>query len=242
MHEDRMRKIRERLLSAGIAPRHVNRYVMELRDHMTDLVARERATGLDLQEAEAKARTILGTDAQLVQAMIDRGAPRSLAARAPWAVFGILPIAALLAMMILLAFASMAFFAPFRELSGDAIPANVSAVGTLVNFLGSYAIGPLMATACIAIALRQRLSSAWVWVGLVLIALASGPLGVHIYFLQPQDGLPGGIRGSFILNVLAAGRIDLATTLLVMSIRTVILFAFSAVAFRMLRRGELLTD
>lgn len=235
MHERRLLNIREQLLRAGIAPRHVNRYAMELRDHLTDLVARERSAGLDLLAAEAKAWMMLGTDAQLVQAMIDRGAPRSLAAKASWAVFGILPLVALVLMTILIAAGSVAFFAPFRDLSSP-VPENVHAIGLVVTMFGSYGIGPALAIACIVIALRQRLSSGWVWVGLALIALASGPLGFHIEFMRPEDGMPGGIRGSITQTVQAAGRIDVATTLLVMSIRTFILFAFSSLAFQMLRQ------
>lgn len=228
--------VRERLLRAGIPPRHVRRYVVELREHMTDLVARERATGLDAHEAEARARTILGTDTQLVQAMIERGAPRSLAAKAPWAVFGILPVTLLVVVIILLHSWSMAFFFPYRALSGAAVPENVRAIGMALTVLGSYVIGPALAAACIAIALRQRLSSRWVWAGLALIALASGPLGVHIQFLLPEGGMPGGIRGSAAPAVYAQGQVDVAATFAMMVARAVVLFALSALAYRMLKR------
>ncbi len=236
MHEQTLLNVREGLLRAGIAPRHVKRYVTELRDHLTDLVARERSAGLDLKAAEAKAWTFLGTDTQLVQAMIDRGTPRSFSARAPWVMFGMLPLVTLVILTILLAVGSMAFFAPFREISGAAVPQGIHAAGMLVTFLGSYGIGPMLAVACIAVATRQRLSSRWVWAGLILIALASGPLGVHIEFLQPEAGLPGGVRGSVVQTVSAGSGIDLGATLLVMSIRTMVLFALSALAFRMLRQ------
>src|SRR5271163_4327337 len=83
--------VREQLLRAGIAPRHVHRYVIELREHLADLTARERASGLDAKAAAERARAILGTDTQLAQEMIMRGAPRSFAARVPWAAFGIIP-------------------------------------------------------------------------------------------------------------------------------------------------------
>jgi len=48
--------------------------------------------------------------------------------------------------------------------------------------------------------------------------------------------MPGGIRGSITQTVHTAGRVDVASTLLVMSLRTFILFALSALAFRMLRQ------
>jgi hypothetical protein len=236
MHSHSLEGVREQLLRSGIAPRTVNRYVTELRDHLTDLVTRERAAGLNPQEAETKARSILGSDAELVQAMIDRGTPRSLAARAPWAVFGFLPLLTLLVAMILLGMGTMAFFAPFGELSGAELPPYARLIGAVVSFVGSYAIGPMLAAACIAIALRQRLASRWVWVGLALIALVSGPLGVHVEFLQPEGGMTGGIQGSIAQTVQTAGRVDVNATLLLMSIRTVVLFAISVLAFRTLKQ------
>lgn len=236
MHERALGNVREGLLRAGIVPRHVDRYVLELGDHMAELVARERAAGLDAHAAEAKARVLLGTDAQLVQAMIDSGAPRSLAARAPWAILGIAPVVVLVASMILLGAGSMAILAPYAELSGSAVPAHVHVIGLAITLLGSYVIAPALAAACIAIALRQRLSSRWVWTGLALIALASGPLGIHIDFPQLESGLPGGIRGSLIQTVHAAGRVDFQATLLVMSLRAFALLALSTLVLRLSRQ------
>ena len=36
-----LRELRERLLRAGVAPRHVRRYLTELREHWADLTAEE---------------------------------------------------------------------------------------------------------------------------------------------------------------------------------------------------------
>ena len=70
--------VREQLLEAGIAAGHVNRYIIELREHLADLTSRERANGADPKDAASKARTLMGSDAQLVQAMLDRSPPRAL--------------------------------------------------------------------------------------------------------------------------------------------------------------------
>jgi len=40
-----LRELEERLLRAGVAPRHVRRYVAELRDHLADLRAEEERAG-----------------------------------------------------------------------------------------------------------------------------------------------------------------------------------------------------
>lgn len=236
MRDPALLGVRERLLRAGIAPRHVNRYIMELRDHLTDLISRERSAGLTAEAAQLKAHAILGTEEQLVQAMIERGTPKSLAAKAPWAVFGLFPLVALFTALILLGASSVAFFAPFSNTPAPAIPEQVRIIGQLVTLLGSYGLGPLLAVACITVALRQRLASPWIWVALALIALVCGPLGIHIYFLQPGFAVPGGFRGSAIQMVLADGVIDLAATLRMMCLRTIVLFTLSALAFRLLKQ------
>ena len=89
-----LENVRDRLLRAGVAPRFAGRYVIELREHLADLTERERKAGLDAAAASERARELLGTDTQLTQAMIET-APRTLAARAPWAVFGLLPLVGL---------------------------------------------------------------------------------------------------------------------------------------------------
>jgi hypothetical protein len=236
MHEPVLRNVRERLLREGVAPRHVKRYVMELRDHLTDLIERECHAGLALPEAESKARTILGTESQLVQAMLDRGAPRSLAARAPWLAFGILPILSLLVLMILLGAASFGWFAPYHDSPFTDLPMSIRWLGLAVTALGSYGIGPLLALGCAVIAVRQRLASRWVWAGLALVALASGPIGIHIDFLNAVDGVSGGIRGALTQTVQNGGRLDIGATALLITVRTLGLLAFSALSYRLLRQ------
>ena len=50
--------VREQLLRAGISPRHVRRYVIELREHLADLSARERDAGHDTPTATERARAV----------------------------------------------------------------------------------------------------------------------------------------------------------------------------------------
>jgi hypothetical protein len=236
MHEPVLRNVRERLLREGVAPRHVKRYVMELRDHLADLVERECNAGLARPAAEAKARAILGTESQLVQAMLDRGAPRSVAARAPWLAFGIVPILLLLALMVLLGAASFGWFAPYQDSPSAELPTSIRWLGLVVTAVGSYGIGPLLALGCVIIAVRQRLASRWVWVGLALVALVSGPIGIHIDFLSAVDGATGGIRGALTHTVQNGGRLDPGATAVLIAARTLGLLVFSALAYRVLRQ------
>lgn len=223
--------VREQLLRAGIAPRHVRRYVTELREHMTDLVARERATGLDAGEAEARARTILGTDAQLVQAAIDRGTPRSWAAKAPWAVFGLLPVVAIIAVVWIVAMTMMNLMWPVRSQLPGEMPGGYQALIAAATIFTGYIVGPLLAALCIAIALRQRLPSTWVWIGLALIALFSGLFAFH----APSSA---GDMYRALQLVMENGRVNGPATLMLVAVRASVLFALAALAYRALKARQ----
>lgn len=226
--------VRERLLRAGIPPGHARRYVAELREHLADLEAQERASGLDARQAEASARALVGSDAQLAQAMIDK-APRSLAARAPWSVFTVLPVLLLIGVVYVTGHSMFRLLSPIQGLAPADMPAGYANLIAAVSFFTSYLVGPLLVAGCITAALRQRLSSAWVWVGLALIALLSGPFGFHMNFVPYAGGGQGRTLFSAIGVVYQDGRVDPAATLGLAAMRAAILFVAAAIAWRALQ-------
>src|SRR5665213_2397469 len=90
-------ELRERLLRAGVAPRHVRRYLTELTDHFADLKAEEERAGRNPADAESAALIRLGSMDELAQAMTEPRQFRAWAVRAPWAVFGCAPFCVLAA-------------------------------------------------------------------------------------------------------------------------------------------------
>src|SRR5215471_21147614 len=92
MPQLRLENLRERLLRAGVAPRHVRRYLGELRDHFEDLVREEVAHGKDRLAAEIAARHRLGDESVLADTMLDQPAMRPFSARYPWAAFVVGPV------------------------------------------------------------------------------------------------------------------------------------------------------
>jgi hypothetical protein len=223
--------VREQLLKAGIAAGPVSRYIVELREHLADLTARERANGLEAKDATAKARTLMGSDAQLAQAMIERGAPRALAVKAPWAVFGLLPVAAIFGVTWLIVIIMMRLTFSVRDLTPANMPGGYQALMAAVTVFTGYVLGPLVAAGCIAVALRQRLSSAWVWAGLVLIALFSGFFAFHV-----STG-PGDPYRAVAL-VFANHHVDVAATIARIAARAGALFVLAAIAWRMLKARQ----
>jgi hypothetical protein len=213
-------------LRAGIAPRHAGSYVTELREHLADLTERERAMGQESKAAAERARALLGTDTELVQEMIACGTPRSLAARIPWAVFVLLPVVAILLLIVAIGDTMFHIFMAVHALEPTAMPGGYHALFLLVSFTASYLIGPLIALCCIAVALRQRLSSPWVWVGLAFIALVSGVFGFYHSPGAPYEG---------ILHVRVNGHVDAGATLAMIGLRAAVLFTLAAIVYRTLR-------
>ena len=65
-----LNELRERLLRAGVAPRHVRRYLTELADHLADLRAEEERAGRSRVDAESAALARLGRMDDLAKAMM----------------------------------------------------------------------------------------------------------------------------------------------------------------------------
>src|SRR5438093_12523785 len=85
-------ELRERLLRAGVTPRHVRRYLTELADHLADLRAEEERAGRSRADAESAALVRLGVMDDLAKAMIEKRQFQSWCVRAPWAMFGLAPL------------------------------------------------------------------------------------------------------------------------------------------------------
>jgi hypothetical protein len=185
-------ELRERLLRAGVAPRHVRRYLTELADHLADLVAEEKRKGRSRSEAESAALDRLGGMEELARAMIEQRQFQSWSARAPWAIFGVAPV-----LLLALAWLAALFIlwtgwgiflpgteTPFVRINGLAI--LFFGVGRSIFFgapiLAGWGLG--------LIAARQRLAAVWPTVGFILMALIGGSAQVHAH----RPAIPGGLR------------------------------------------------
>ena len=220
--------VREQLLRAGIAPRHATRYVTELREHLADLTARERGSGVDATTAAERARALLGTDAQLAQTMIDK-TPRSLVSRAPWAMLVLLPVVALIGVLGILVNAMFHLLQPAHLAWPGGVPNTYTGLIAAASLVANYLLGPALAAGCIALALRQRISTAWVWIGFTLIAVLSGLLGFHM------NTAPSGavVTFSVVPAVVVNGRASFDVAMVIA--RAVVLFTIAAVAYRTLK-------
>jgi hypothetical protein len=174
-------ELRERLLQAGVAPRHVRRYVNELADHLTDLRTEEERSGRNPEAAKSAAVKRLGEMDALAQAMIERRNVKAWSARAPWAVFSVAPVALLAAAYFIALFILWSGWklflpgttAPFVQVDGFSM--LYFGVGRLIYFSAPILIGWGIGF----IAVRQRLSPRWPAVGWVLMAWIGGSANVR---------------------------------------------------------------
>src|SRR6266566_9600535 len=198
--------LRERLLRAGIAPRHVRRYLTELGDHLADLRAEEERAGRSREEAESAALVRLGAMEYLAKAMLGQRQFQSWCVRAPWAMFGLAPLC-LLAGAYFIACVYLGFgwkiFLPGAD-TPFASPAGPRYGFANIYFQAGkfyYLAAPVLAGWGMGfIAARQRLKTAWPTVALVLIAWMGATAQIH----ASRTTVPGGL-GHISMNFFTVG-------------------------------------
>jgi hypothetical protein len=187
-----IRQLRERLLRAGVAPRHVRRYLAELTDHFADLTAQERNSGRSPLEAESAALLRLGTADALGDAMVKHPQFQAWSVRAPWAIFGLTPLALLAAAYFVACFILWsgwriflpAATTPFIRIHGG--PVVYFGIGRELYFAAPVLVGWLIALT----AARQRSNAPWPTLAFALLALAGASARVHA--TRPPSSLLGG--------------------------------------------------
>lgn len=220
------RELRERLLRAGVAPRHVRRYLAELRDHLSDLTAEEERGGLSRADAASAALARLGSTEALAAAMLDKPQLRAWSARAPWAAFGLAPLGLLVAAYLLacvyLWFGWHVFLPAADTPFGGAVQGPIYGFENIYFQAGKffYIGAPLLVGWAIAlVAARQRMRAVWPIIGLVLTAWMGAtaritasrtlvPRGLgHIsmaFFVPGADAAASSVTSAVVLLLLGA--------------------------------------
>jgi len=214
-------ELRERLLSAGVAPRHVRRYIAELRDHLADLTLEEERGGLNRAEAESVGLVRLGDVDNLAKALIKRRDFQSWSARAPWAVFGFAPLCCLAAAYfaaLTILWSGWMMFLPNAD-----TPFGVGTQGFANLYFQAgralYITSPvLIGWGMAAIAIRQRIRLVWPAPGLFFLALMGAMARVQAGRTAVPAGI-GHIRFTFLLgHSIQAVRDSLTNTLVTFSL------------------------
>jgi hypothetical protein len=180
-------ELRERLLRAGVAPRHVRRYINELSDHLADLIAEEERAARGSQEAKLGALARLGNSEDLAKAMIERRQFRSWSARAPWATFGLVPLLVLAGAYFI---ASVYLWLGWRSFLADADTPFIPMAGPVYALKNVYfqagklfyfSAPVLVGWGVGLIAARQRIKLFWPTAGLVMMAWMGATAQIHAW-------------------------------------------------------------
>lgn len=190
-------ELRERLLRAGVAPRHVRRYIAELTDHLADLTANEQRAGCSQADAEFAALIRLGGTDDLAKAMIEQrqfqSRFQSWCSRAPWAMFSLVPLFFLAGTWFVALFMLWSGWRIF--LPGADTPFNGTPVYGFENVYfqldrALYFGAPILIGWGVGfLAARQRLVAIWPVAGLALIAWMGGTAQVY----ASRTAVPGGL-------------------------------------------------
>jgi hypothetical protein len=175
-------RLRERLLTAGVSPRHVRRYMAELSDHVIDLESEAKRAGHPEPTTSALER--LGRPDDLAEAMIARSELHAWTARAPWAVFLLAPALAVAAIDVATIFGMMLLIKLFLPRAGDqtivSAPHWFALLSAAVNLFHAYGVSLLLGAGVIIVAVGQRMPPLWPIVGLIAVAVLGTINELHI--------------------------------------------------------------
>ena len=219
-------ELRERLLRAGVAPRHVRRYLGELADHLADLRAEEERAGRSREEAESAALARLGGVNDLTQAVIKQRQFQSWCARAPWAMFSLAPLFSLAAAYLVACvylWCGWNLFLPAADTPfGTPLPGSIYSLTNIYFQAGKYyyICAPVLVGWGIGIvAARQRLKAIWptmaflliAWMGATAQIQASrtavpglGHISMKFFVLGPSEQISGVVFGAVVVFSLTA--------------------------------------
>lgn len=174
--------LRERLLVAGVAPRHVKRYLRELSEHHEDARHAELARGLDAAAADEAAWARLGSEESLAQSMLARPELRSTGARFPALVFGLGPALTWLGLVVATAAVARLLSNPAAEAAPavDATkPAGWRDAALAFCLLYVRVLPVLSGVVVLVAAARRRLRLYWPLAGSALVDILAGTLTVQ---------------------------------------------------------------
>jgi hypothetical protein len=201
MQPPQLELLGERLLHAGVAPRHVRRYLRELRDHYDDAIQEKLREGADRATAEESASKRLGEPDHLVESALAQPELLSWSRRWPWAVYIVAPLLLFPAAFVATIFAMVGLVrivVPGTELP---FPAPLLDILKAFRLLSLYVL-PVIAAAGFALLARRRgVSRTWAWTSIALITFVGALPNLDVYADQIGAGIGFSTRLDFLVTM-----------------------------------------
>ncbi len=116
------------------------------------------------------------------------------------------------------------------------MPGHYRTIVDVAIFIANNLIAVMVAAGSMVIAIRQRVTSGWVWVGLASVALLSGIAGIHVHDVPPYGAFRAGSSFSLINLAYVDGHPSLSATITAVALRATTLFAITAATYYALRQ------
>jgi hypothetical protein len=201
MRPQQLEALGRRLLRSGITPRHVRRYLRELRDHYEDAVQEELKNGASQTTAEEAASSRLGEPDHLVESALARPELLSWSRRWPWAVYGFAPLLFFTAAFVAMIFAMIGLLGLANNPTGRAIPTPLLEVLRMIRLFNLYVLPVIAASGFALLAKRRGVSSAWAWVSITLITFVGALPNVDVSAYQIGAGIGFATRLDFLVEM-----------------------------------------
>ena len=197
MRPQQLEALRKRLLRSGVAPRHVRRYLRELRDHYDDAVHEELNKGASRESAEESASSRLGEPDHLVESALARPELLSWSRRWPWAVYIVGPL-------LLLPAAFVATILAMVGLAGTEPPISAPLLELLkaIRLFGLYVLPVITASGFALLARRRGVSHGWAWASITLITFVGALPNLDVYADAIGAGIGFSTRIHYLVEIL----------------------------------------
>lgn len=194
MPKSEFANLAERLLAAGVAPRHVARLISELESHYRSLLEEEITHHPSLEAATARARSRLGSNDALCAKVLADPALRSWGTRWPLSTCGLMPLVGLVASSVGLIILLILMFELGKHLYPEAARAGhfsrwLHHVTDSIRWFALYGLPPLWAAILTGYAVSRRMKPKAPLIGLMVIATFGAVTTMSVVW--PSAGVAG---------------------------------------------------
>lgn len=207
MSELKLQRMKVELIRGGVAPKFVERTLIELDAHYRDLKSQAIADGFSETVAREKANNAIGDEKTLIKEILNKQELKSWLWRYPKSIFLLVPL--LILILSIFVFGVLAFlidkFSPeiIQLLVGTDIPLWTKVLIELLSFFMFYVLTPMLAAGIIVMAKRRIIQLHWPIAGMALLMFVGCGWGYSINW--PTEAAGGNINFSWGYSFLPRG-------------------------------------